>query len=154
MNKFMRMVAMLLALVTVLAFVACTPTGEDSTAGTSESSTPSSSSTQSTNSTKATQAVTFRVKVVDEDGNPVEGVYVQICKESCLLKVSNAEGWAEFTNPYEEGYHANINGLDPEVCPVTVPEGKILDITEYDFEAGEKEMTLTLKFIDTPAEAG
>ncbi len=152
MNKFMRMAAMLLVLVTVMAFVACTPTENETTGNTDPSHSSNTSASESTApSTKPAKEVTFRVKVVDEEGNIVPGVTVQLCKESCVTKTTNDEGWAEFTNDVEDGYHANIYGLHPEKCPVTVPEGKVIDATEYDFAAGETELTIVLKFVDAPA---
>ncbi len=156
MNKFMRMAAMLLVLVTVFAFVACT-SSEGDPSNSTDSTAQTSSSTEagsSSSSTKAEPVITFRVQVLDEAGNAVPGIYVQICSTtSCYTPVaSNEEGWAEFTNPVGEGCYATIFNYDPEVCTLEIPEGKQLDTTTKHYVVdGETEMTITLAFVDAEA---
>ncbi len=156
MNKFMKFLALVLVMGTLLAFAACAPNDTTTTTAPNNSTTtkpntstttPSSSTTApaASSSTEAPKPVTYRVKVVDEEGNPVAGARVQLCKDACVYATSNDEGWAEFTIPVEDGYHANIlkapSGFE-------IPEGKELDKTEYDFESGKTEMTLVLKLVD------
>ncbi len=147
MNNMKRLMALVLVLTAVLAFAACTPEAP-STEGTTTAPT-STAPTTTAPTTQPEKQVTFRVKVVDEAGNPVAGVGVQICKESCVIGETNEEGWAEFTNAVEDGYHANIMY---EPAGFEIPEGKELDKSEVDFPAGQTELTLTLKVVDKAAE--
>ena len=81
----------------------------------------------------------FQVKVVDEGGNPVQGAMVQVCKDTCLPAISNAEGIATFNLQIEDGHKLQVSS-----CP---------DGYEYDgeeniyLEPGQKEYTLVLKAI-------
>ena len=78
----------------------------------------------------------FKIKVVDQDDNPVEGVTVQICdaKGSCRVPQETDENGEAFY-PVEEGtfYASLTNGLDalPEGYTVADPEAK------YYFENNE-----------------
>ena len=81
----------------------------------------------------------FTVKIVDEGGNPVQGAMVQVCKDTCLPAISNAEGIATFSLQIEDGHKLQVSSC---------PEGY-----EYDGEAdiylepGQKEYTLVLKAV-------
>lgn len=79
--------------------------------------------------------VAYTVKVVDGSGAPMSGVAVQICKDSCMPGVTNAEGVATFRVAEEEGYKVSF---------LTLPEGYTAEAEEFYFEAGITEMTLTL----------
>lgn len=72
--------------------------------------------------------VLYSVKVVDSNGAPVKDVYVQMCLESCVFQGTNAEGIAYFTCA-EADYKVTVMS-DPEA-------------TEYHFENGSHEMTIT-----------
>ncbi len=138
MNKFKRMLALLLVVAAVAGLVAC---GEPAqTTNSSQSTAPSTQSTapSSTQSTAAQVKITYRVRIVDEAGNPVVGAGAQLCKAdgTCTTKETNEEGWAEFDNAVEEGYTANIAYL-ADYTEVNSAKQK--------FESGVLEMTLTLK---------
>ena len=77
----------------------------------------------------------YTVKVVDGSGNPMAGVAVQICKDSCLPAVTDAQGVATFRVVETEGYKVSFLAL---------PEGYTAEAEEFYFEAGVTEMTLTL----------
>ena len=79
--------------------------------------------------------VTYTVKVVDTDGNPMANVAVQICKETCLPGMTNDEGVAVF-NVVEDDYKVSF---------MTVPAGFEAEAEEFYFEAGSYELTITLK---------
>ena len=79
--------------------------------------------------------ITYTVKVVDGSGNPMAGVAVQICKDSCLPGVTDASGVATFRVAEAEGYKVSF---------LTLPEGYTAEAEEFYFEAGATEMTLTL----------
>ena len=80
----------------------------------------------------------YKVTVVDESGNPVKGVMVQICKDSCIPARTGENGVAEFTVAEDEGYKVSFS---------VIPEGyeSASEETEFYFEDGSFEMTLTLK---------
>lgn len=84
--------------------------------------------------------VVYKVTVVDEAGNPMQGVMVQICKDSCMPALTNADGVAEFTVADEEGYKISFS---------KIPDGyeSASEETEFYFEDGKMEMTLTLKAV-------
>ena len=77
--------------------------------------------------------------ILDEGGNPVQGCMVQVCKDTCLPAISNAEGIATFSLQIEDGHKLQVSS-----CP---------DGYEYDGEAdiylevGQKEYTLVLKAV-------
>lgn len=79
--------------------------------------------------------VTYTVKVVDENGDPVANAAVQICKDSCLPGVTNEEGVAIF-NVVEDDYKVSF---------MAMPEGFQADAEEFYFEDGSYELTITLK---------
>ena len=79
--------------------------------------------------------VDYTVKVVDGTGAPMAGVAVQICKDSCLPGVTNAEGVATFRVVEADGYKASF---------LTVPEGYTAESAEVYFESGSTELTLVL----------
>lgn len=81
--------------------------------------------------------VTYSVKVVDEGGNPVTGAAVQLCKDSCLPGMTNAEGVASFRT-VEDTYKVSF---------MTMPAGFEADAEEFYFEDGSFEMTITLKAV-------
>lgn len=89
--------------------------------------------------TEADGNVTYTVKVVDEGGNPVSGAKVQMCLESCLPGKTDENGVATFTT-VEDDYHVSFMVM-PEGYEYTTEE------TEWFFEAGSYEMTITLKAV-------
>lgn len=143
MKMFKKCLALMLALMLVLCMCACGQTGEgngdnnDSQPGSSSPSTPTQGSSEPT---VPDNKVQYKVTVVDEDGNPIVGVYVQLCTdETCLAPVKTDEaGVAVFTPAAEEEYHAKFT---------KVPAGYAADAEEFDFAAGEKELTIVLKTV-------
>ena len=78
------------------------------------------------------------IKVIDNEGNPIAGVTVQMCDTTCRIPVTtNDEGIA--TYPYEDGdFHAQLTGGN-------VPEGYTVEDPEayYPFVDGVATITLT-----------
>lgn len=78
----------------------------------------------------------FKILVVDQDGNPIEGVMVQMCADYCKMPVvTGADGKASYA--YEEGdFHAQLTSL---------PEGYTVDDPNayYEFVDGLATITLT-----------
>ncbi len=82
--------------------------------------------------------IVYKIKVVDENNNPIGGMMVQLCKDTCMPKLTNAEGVAEFSVAEKsDDYKAGITNL---------PDGYIYDGEEYVyFENGATEVTLVIK---------
>lgn len=127
MKRFL-MIALILCL--VLSLCACGGAGEntETTANTTEA-------TQATTEPVDDGKVTYTVKVVDDNGDPIANAMVQLCKEACLPGLTNAEGVAEF----------HVMEDDYKVSFVNVPEGYEAEAEEFYFDAGSYEMTIALK---------
>lgn len=81
----------------------------------------------------------YTITVVDEGGNPIAGAMVQMCKDSCIPGMTDANGVASFTMAED----------DYKVSFLTMPAGfELVDETsEFYFESGSTEMILTLKAV-------
>lgn len=133
--KLKNILMLVLALCMVFTLCACGGTN-DTPDNTDEPPEASSTSGDTQASTDAADGkVTYTVTVVDEGGNPVVGAMVQLCLEACVPALTNADGVATYT----------LEEADYKVSFVTMPEGYTADETEYHFEAGSYEMTITLK---------
>lgn len=95
--------------------------------------------------TPAEGEVLYTVKVVDTDGNPKAGAYVQMCLEACVYKVTDAAGNAYFCMA-EADYKVTL--MDDG----TAPEG--YTAKEHHFEDGAYEMTLVYDYTAENAAAG
>lgn len=149
MNHMKRMLGVVLALCMVLSLAACgggsgssASSGNDTPASSGAVSTPADSSTPASSGEETPVDdgnVTYTVSVVDEEGNPVSGIMVQICKDVCMPAITDADGIATWTMAEDEY----------KVSFPTSPEGYIdYTGTEFYFDAGSTEMTIIL----TPAE--
>lgn len=102
-----------------------------------EVTTPVQNETEEDTTVVDDNKVAYKVKVVDEAGNPIANAMVQMCKDSCVPAVTNDEGIAEF----------NLAADDYDVKFIELPAG--YDYTGEDhvfkFADGETELTLTLK---------
>lgn len=80
--------------------------------------------------------VTYTIHVQDENGAAIAGAMVQICMDTCLPGMTDAEGNAVFT----------VDEADYKVSFLTLPAGYTYttDETEFYFD-GATEITLTLK---------
>ena len=78
----------------------------------------------------------YTVTVTDEAGNPIPGAFVQLCLESCIPGMTNAQGVASYSN---------MAVADYKVSFITVPAGYELPTDNYYFEEDTYEMTLVLK---------
>ncbi|MBR2489847.1 MAG: hypothetical protein IKB45_05180 [Clostridia bacterium] len=87
-----KLLAVLLSLLVVFSLCAC---GADTSSSKDDvSSSEIVSGSDDTSSEEKTSK--FEVKVVDANGNPVEGVMLQICKDSCIPAKTDANGVATF----------------------------------------------------------
>lgn len=130
-----KMLCLMLAVLMTLALCACG--GEEA---------PQTEATQAATEAPTVAAeteaaddgkVTYTIHVEDENGAPLAGVMVQICKDTCLPGMTDAEGNAVFTVA-EDDYKVSFLSL-PAGYDYTTEE------TEFYFESGATEITLTLK---------
>lgn len=84
-------------------------------------------------------AASFKVTVVDEGGNPVQGCMVQVCKDICMPAMTDAEGVATISIKIEDGHYLQVSQA-PEGYEYTGEEKVYL-------EAGQKEATIILKAV-------
>lgn len=144
MKNMKKFLALMLALMLVLCLCACGGSGQgenpaDDTAGNTENL--QESTQESTEASIPEGMVQYKVKVVDDAGNPVVGVMIQICNdETCLIPVYTDEtGVAQFAPTEEAEYYASIlKG---------VPAGYEADADKFYFAEGETELTIQLKAV-------
>lgn len=140
MKKMKKLLALMLALMLVLCLCACASgQGGNNTDGTVDTTDGTGDTTESgTETTSSESALQYKVKVVDQDGNPVVGVMIQVCTdETCLIPAKTDDaGVATFSPAEEAEYHANfLTGI---------PAGYEADAEEFYFADGEKELTIQL----------
>lgn len=131
MNK--KMIAALLAVCLMVCLCACNGGGNGSDVQQPETTTTTTEPTTTTTTGSAIPTpgegqVLYSVKVVNSKGEPVANEYVQMCLETCVFQPTNAEGIAYFTCA-EADYKVTVMS-DPAA-------------TEYHFESGSHEMTIT-----------
>lgn len=133
MNK--KIMLVVLALCLTIGLCACGGSGDGDAVTLQPQSTTESTTTTTTAAPTAPAVPTpgegqvlYTVKIVDANGNPVEGAYAQLCLETCVFQPTNAEGIAYFCLP-EADYKVTIIG--------DTAAG------EHHFEAGSHEITLT-----------
>ena len=128
-----RIVTLLLVLALALCLVAC---GED------PATTPAATTTQPVPTTTVSvptptePTYNYKIRVVDQDGNPIAGAFVIFCLEQCNFYQTNEEGWALIDAEITDGYQAHIMSL-PEGY-----EGYTFSEEYTNFESGQTEMTL------------
>ena len=131
-----RLITLLLALAMLACLAAC---GEDGTTppATDPSSQPGTSSTATEPSSSVNETVyNYKIRVVDQDGNPIAGAYVIFCLEQCNFYMTGEDGWALIDAEIADGYQAHIMSL-PEGY-----EGYTFSEEYVNFESGQTEMTL------------
>lgn len=131
MNK--KIIAALLAVCMMVCLCACNGGGNGGVVPQPETTTTTTEATTTTTTAAAIPTpgegqVLYSVKVVNSKGEPVANEYVQMCLETCVFQPTNAEGIAYFTCA-EADYKVTVMS-DPAA-------------TEYHFESGSHEMTIT-----------
>ncbi len=79
----------------------------------------------------------YSVTVLDENGAPIAGAMVQLCKDACVPGVTDAAGTAKFNLPEDE-YKVSFLALPAGYAYVD-------EVDTFYFEDGSMEMTITLK---------
>lgn len=143
MKKLKKILFLTLVLCLLMCLAACANEtgGESSEPSASETGTvtvPTGEPTEPEDDGK----VLYTVTVVDEGGNPVSGVMVQMCQgDICLVPAStNESGTAEFRAEEDDSYYAHI---------MVMPAGYTYAAEEetFYFAAGSRELTITLKAV-------
>ena len=130
-----RIVTLLLVLSLALCLVAC---GEDATTPTTTTTQPvDPTTTQPTTTTTAPEVTyNYKIRVVDQDGTPIEGATIMFCLDTCDFFVTDAEGWAKIDKPVADGYQAKILALPAGF------EGYTFSGDYTNLESGQTELTL------------
>lgn len=129
-----RFICMILVLLMAIGLCACggeeTPKAEPTVAATEAPAAPVETEAP------ADGKVTYTIHVQDENGAAIAGAMVQICMDTCLPGMTDAEGNAVFT----------VDEADYKVSFLTLPAGYTYttEETEFYFD-GATEMTLILK---------
>lgn len=78
----------------------------------------------------------YTITVVDENGKPIAGAMVQMCKDTCYPGVTNEEGVVTF----------DLAEDDYKVSFLMLPAGYVYadETEEFHFENGSKSLTITL----------
>lgn len=146
---FAVMLALCICLSLTLCIVSCDSDGDENTstedtsakAETEGESTSDETTSEESTSEETTEADDsgYKVKVVDTDGNPLEGVYIQLCTdEVCGMPTpTGADGYALFKNITDPGRKAKIG---------MAYEGYVVDTEKYyEFEDDPFELIIVLE---------
>ena len=131
-----RLIVLLLTLSLALCLCAC---GGNS--NTTDTTAAPAGTTLPVETTQAIVAATpsHTAKVVDEGGNPIAGVMVQACLETCIPTITDENGVASWFNMADGNYEVKI---------VTMPEGYTYSSEEdvFHFDSSN-ELTIMLKAV-------
>lgn len=137
-----KIIVMLLLLSMALLLCACGSSDTESTEQNESSSVVSNAESEASEAQESEEASaeenteTFKVKVIDADGNPVSGVMVQLCKDSCIPAKTGDDGIASFNAEITDGYKLSV---------LMTPEGYVYEgEAEIYLESGITEYTIEL----------
>lgn len=132
-----KLLALILALGMIFSLCAC---GGDSNGPTGNEPVDNQTNNSQTSSEEETTPK-FEVTVVDQNGDAVSGIWVQLCNESCVPKTTDENGVAAFDAEITDGYKLSVmtcpEGYETEYVGenyIYLEEG----ITEYTFEITKK----------------
>lgn len=135
MKNLKKVLAVLLAFGMLLCFCACG--GNDD--GKTTTTTTTTTENKQTEDAPAVENKSFKVTVVDEGGNAVPGVMVQICKDACVPARTDDNGVATFSIEITDGYKLSV---------MSCPEGyEYTGEAEIYLENGATEYTLEIKAV-------
>lgn len=143
-----KLIALLLALAMIIGLVACgnpnaeTPEEPDNTPVAPEQNDDPVVDPEPSEDEPVNTNPVYTVKIVDEGGNPVVGVMVQICQgETCLPGPLSDENGTVTFQVAEADYKVSFLGGVPAGYEYTTEE------TEFYFEDGSYEVTIVLKAV-------
>ena len=141
MKQFKKVITAILMMGIVMSLIACGSAGEkNSESGKDNSEIGNVTDTQDKNSEQPSQddgKTQYKVTIVDESGKPIAGAMVQMCADSCFPAVADENGVATF----------RLAEAEYKVSFLSLPTGytHMGESTDYYFETGSTEMTITLK---------
>ncbi len=133
-----KLLALVLAIGMIFSLCAC---GADKNGPTGNA--PIDSQTQNDTETSSNEETVskFKVTLVDQDGNPVPNTMLQICKDTCVPKSTDANGVALFDFESTDGHKLSLfscpEGYETEYVGdnyIYLEDGE----TEYTFEITKK----------------
>ncbi len=136
-----KIIMILLALTLMMSFVACNEGGEVTTEAPETTAAPTVTDEPTAEATEGETEPAFtgyKVTVTDKDGNPIEGVQIQMCdSKGCRMpKGTGADGTVTF----------DFDTSDFHVLIAAPVDGYAVDTNEeYFFENGGKELTIVLE---------
>lgn len=92
MKLLTKLMALMFVTLLTLSLCACGGNATDP----QNDDTAATTTTEAVTTTTAPQTTAFEVKVVDQNGNPVADVMLQICKDTCIPSKTDANGVATF----------------------------------------------------------
>lgn len=122
--------------ISVAPSTATTTTAAATDAPVTEAPTTTTAPTATTPTQPVDGKANYTVIVTDEAGNPVPGVFVQLCLESCIPCMTNAQGVASYPN---------MAVADYKVSFINFPEGYTVENNEFHFAKDSYELTIVLK---------
>lgn len=134
-----KLILLILALCLVMSLFACGK-NQDEPNATTEAPVPTTTEAPIPTTTVKPDdgKVIYTVTVKDENGNPIVGAVVQLCKDvNCNPNVTGADGVATYSLA-EDTYKVSF---------VVMPSGYTHsgDATDYYFPEGSRDLTITLK---------
>lgn len=135
MKNLKKVLAVLLALGMLFCFCACGGNDDDKTTTTTTTTTENNQ----TEDNNTVENKGFKVTVVDEDGNAVSGVMVQLCKDACVPAKTDDNGVATFNIEVTDGYKLSVMS-----CPAGY---EYTGEAEIYLEDGATEYTLEIKAV-------
>ena len=127
----------MLILLLSLSLCACGGKSEAENTQATQAPVVTEAAVQQTEAPEKNEEDSYTVIVVDENGSPIAGAMVQLCKDTCYPGVTDADGTAKFTLPED----------DYKVSFLTLPTGYTYsdEAQEFHFADGSKEITISLK---------
>ena len=138
MNFIKVFVSLIVTVFMLVSLCACGSVSDETTTDTTDkvtNVTDTDESTTTEDDSAVEGKVTYTVKVVDEENNPIAGAMVQLCLDACVPRVTDAAGVAVY----------ELEEADYKVSFVSMPEGYTCEENEFHFADGEYELTITLK---------
>ncbi len=138
-----KLIALLLLVCTAICLCACGNIATQETQPQPQQTENNTTEPQETEASIPEGKAEYTAYVVDEGGNPVANVMVQICKETCFPTMTDENGKATWI--YEDSQGCKVS------FPSGVPTGYAYvdeTVTEFYFEGDSKEITVTLKAVN------
>lgn len=122
-----------LVLFAALCLLICMTACDNGTTGNTE---PSETSTVAeTTTAAATESKAVSVTVRDENGNPIQGVMLQICKDTCIPMVTDENGVASFNIEVTAEHKLSVLSCPEGYVYNGEPEMYLVEgVTEYEVE--------------------